>query len=462
MNLLTKIFNYKVNNSILNLKFPDFTEVKSGKTLMVWNKLAYWNVVDDELKSLLDSFDGKKTLSEIIDSNLIWQSQSNDIYQCIKTFINKGVLYSSNDVKTKTSTKNYKIENITINVTNKCNLSCLHCYYNENLNKKILEISEQEIILFLRSVRKHCAKIPSLFLLGGEPLIVHNKLEPIIAEASKLKFKINISTNGTLINDSFIRLAQKHKFTVQVSLDGHNDIINDFIRGKGTYDKVVENIRILVNNKINTILCMTCHNENIDYIEEYYRLAYDLKVDEARIIPLKLIGNAKEKGIVPSNIREIIKKCSSIFNNHNEYRKLSQTDTLSILLNTCYYSEKRFSCGSGTQTILIDADGSIYPCLNTNFDFLKIGTIKDPKFSFDSEWQKSKILNDFRNKISIDNNLSECYSCPINNWCLGGCHGETYKLKKSFLPKPYNCEDIKQAIIDCFWLISDFPALIQS
>jgi len=461
MDIFNKLLNYKINNTIFNLRPPDLTDERPGKTLMVWNKLAYWNIIDDDLKIFLMSFDGKNTLTEIVNSNQEWKNHYKTIIQCVKTFIDKGVLYSSKKTIKENQPK-YKIENITVNITNKCNLNCLHCYYTENLNNNISEVSGHEIALFLKSIRKHCASKPSLFLLGGEPLIVQEKLEPILFESMKLGFKTNISTNGTLINANFIKLAKKHKFSVQVSLDGHDPETNDFIRGNDTFNKTIENIKLLVNNKINTILCMTCHKGNINFIEKYYELAKKLQVNEVRIIPLKLIGNAKIKNLIPSTVSEILKKCSSIFIKNNEYQKFSQTDTLSILLNTCYYSEKRLSCGSGTQTLLIDADGSIYPCLNINFDFLKIGNIKDPNFSFDHDWKNSNKLIDFRHNISVDNKLSECYNCNINNWCLGGCHGETYKLKKSLLPKPYNCQDLKQSIIDSFWLISDFPVLLNT
>jgi len=461
--MFDRIFNYKINNSIYDFRIPGLAEKRDGKTLMVWNELAYWTVTDDELNDFLHSFDGRKVLSEIIDSNPEWKNKSNDIYECVKTFVEKGVLYSRKKPAAENRADNPKIENITVNITYKCNLSCSHCYFSENLNRNTsAEISGREIASFLKSSRKHFVKAPSLFLLGGEPLIVGDKLEAVLAEASKSGFETTLSTNGTLIGDDFIAMARKYKLKVQVSLDGPKPEINDFIRGKGTFEKILKNVELLIGNKIHTVLCMSCHDGNIGFIEEYYKLAHALKADGARIIPLKVLGNAFAGKLKPASIREIISKCSSLFIKNKSYRKLAGTDAMSILLESCYYSSKRSSCGSGTQTILLDADGSVYPCLNANFDFLRIGNIREKNFRFDLEWEKSKRLNEFRNNVSVDNDLSECRDCAVKNWCLGGCHGETYKLKNSFFSKPHNCDDLKQSVIDCLWLISDYPDLLKT
>ncbi|HOT75187.1 MAG TPA: radical SAM protein [Candidatus Wallbacteria bacterium] len=458
MSIISKILNYRLNRSVFKFRRPDLVDERRGRTLMVWNAQAYWNVIDNELKEFVGAFDGRRTLLEIVESAPAWAAQYDAIVGCVKALAGKGVLYSS-DGAVKNAAPASAIENVTVNVTGRCNLKCTHCYYNEKLNRGGHEIGGADVARFLRAVRKHCAEKPALFLLGGEPLMARDRLEQILAEAAVSGFRTSVSTNGTLVDDIFIDLALKYKFSVQVSLDGPDAETNDQVRGSGAFARAVAGVRRLADKGVETILCMTCHGGNIERIEDYYKLALGLNAAEARVIPLKMIGNAMHKNMTPAGVSAIVEKCAELLVRRPEYRRLSRTDALSIMLETCRYSQSRASCGSGTQTVLLDADGSVYPCLNTNFDFLRIGGVGDADFSFDREWAGSKPLNEFRQDISSDCEASECRGCGVWNWCLGGCHGETYIMKESFAARPYNCEDLKRAIVNCFWLISEHPCL---
>lgn len=461
MNLLGKIINYKFDNSVFRYTPPDHTEIRGERALMVWNDEAYWCVADAELRTLLDAFDGKRALADIIASKPEWKRQAKEVRDCVKTLADKGVLSKDKTPGKPQASHNRTIESVTINVTEKCNLRCSHCYQPEKTGGGGSGISGEKMAAFIASLKRHLSGSPALFILGGEPLAAKEKLDPILAEAVRLGFKTTISTNGTLIDDDLIRLLRSHKFKLQISLDGPDASSNDLLRGKGSFEKTVENIKTLSKHGIRFILCMTCHSRNIDRIEDYYALAKELGASEARVIPLKMIGNAAKNGLKPASTQEIVRVCSSLLKKHEEYRPLSRTDTLSIMLNTCQFSQRRGSCGSGSQAVLLDADGSVYPCLNTRFDFLKLGNIEDEKFDFSKVWNDSKILNEFRDNIEVRGGSSECRGCAVSNWCLGGCHGETYEMKGSFHSKPYNCEDLKQALIDCFWLISDHPWLMK-
>jgi uncharacterized protein len=62
----------------------------------------------------------------------------------------------------------------------------------------------------------------AIVLHGGEPLLLpFNDVERILREVYELQGYTAIDTNGTLINDDFIKLFKRYKTTVVLSIDGY-------------------------------------------------------------------------------------------------------------------------------------------------------------------------------------------------------------------------------------------------
>lgn len=176
----------------------------------------------------------------------------------------------------------------TIDITSKCNLRCKHCYNSEKYFKhKINELSDGELIELINELGKDgCDEIN---LLGGEPLLRNNILD-ILRTAHKYNIFISLTTNGTLINRDKYETIFKENLVDNLifSLDGPNAIINDEVRGKGVFDRLMDNldcinlwrknysskmivsisyclITELIDEKSTTIIDI-CKNKNIDSI----------------------------------------------------------------------------------------------------------------------------------------------------------------------------------------------------
>lgn len=117
-----------------------------------------------------------------------------------------------------------------VDVTDRCNLRCKHCfYYREDHCSEELDANE-----FLEGLRvlKERHNILSMGWSGGEPLY---RTECVV-EGARL-FEMNqLFTNGTL------PVPDLPGLTPFVSLDGTREIHDD-IRGRGTYDKIMMNIK---------------------------------------------------------------------------------------------------------------------------------------------------------------------------------------------------------------------------
>jgi MoaA/NifB/PqqE/SkfB family radical SAM enzyme len=113
-----------------------------------------------------------------------------------------------------------------IDITNRCNIKCAHCYWWKE--RPGSELDDEAMIALMQEQRKAGKK--SVILYGGEPM-----LRPNICRAATRIFESTlIFTNGTL---GLLDIPARW----MVSLDGTREV-NDNIRGKGVYDKVMKSL----------------------------------------------------------------------------------------------------------------------------------------------------------------------------------------------------------------------------
>jgi radical SAM protein with 4Fe4S-binding SPASM domain len=119
-------------------------------------------------------------------------------------------------------------------VTHKCNLACAHCYQAEHDSR---DLSFDEV----KAVLEQLARMGVLFLVlgGGEPMARRDFWE-IVAEARRLRFSVELYTNGTLLDaERAARLKALGVAPVSVSLHGaHAETHDAFVRQPGAFDRV--------------------------------------------------------------------------------------------------------------------------------------------------------------------------------------------------------------------------------
>jgi radical SAM protein with 4Fe4S-binding SPASM domain len=190
---------------------------------------------------------------------------------------------------------------------------------------------------------------------------------------------------------------------------------------------------------------MVACRENQEEIGDYLRLAKALGASEARVIPLKRLGSAKSGGPTPASQLDIVQRMAAELERDPSLEKLCQSDLYAILKSLVREGSRRRSCGSGTQTLLLQADGSVYPCINTTLDQAKLGTTaNDPEAILrkGAEWG---------NSLSVDNPRHPCHPCAVKRWCLAGCPGETIQREGGLRGSHWNCADLKNAITYMMW-----------
>ena len=160
---------------------------------------------------------------------------------------------------TKTETGYRQYPAAMANITNRCTLRCKHCfiYRDGNPNDPHKEMETSTMIKKLSDLQGRHG-IETMLWMGGEPLLRPD----VLREGAALFERNTITTNGTI---DFIDLP---RCTYVVSLDGPPEL-NDAIRGKGTFAKVMKTLSRVPEDFEPTVMCQCVVTKtNEDRLEE--------------------------------------------------------------------------------------------------------------------------------------------------------------------------------------------------
>jgi 12,18-didecarboxysiroheme deacetylase len=127
------------------------------------------------------------------------------------------------------------------NVTQACNLNCIHCYARAVNHTNEREITHDQGLALIDDLASF--GVPVILFSGGEPLMRPDLVE-LARYAVRSGMRAVISTNGTLISkDKATELREIGLSYVGVSLDGM-EAVNDRFRGKrGAFRDALRGIR---------------------------------------------------------------------------------------------------------------------------------------------------------------------------------------------------------------------------
>ncbi|MFC1522542.1 radical SAM protein [Elusimicrobiota bacterium] len=176
-------------------------------------------------------------------------------------------------------------------ITNICDSKCLHCLEESGPeNAFSYELNREEIFRILKQIAK--LNIPYVAFGGGEPLAHPNFIETCEYLSSK-EIDIKIETNGHLIDREYARwFASLRIRSVQVSLDGPDQVTHERVRPDGNFDKALAACRHLVKSGVNCEIVFVPTRININKAEDVIDLAAKTNVAAFVTGPMMRIGRA--------------------------------------------------------------------------------------------------------------------------------------------------------------------------
>jgi len=329
----------------------------------------------------------------------------------------------------------------------------------KNRPKYISKDVIRQVALFLKQgIEDLGLDVLTIELHGGEPLMLkkadfnwmchyfRQELGQIV------ELDIIIQTNAILLDNGWIEIFCQHRIDVGVSVDGPK-IIHDKHRldkrGRGTYDRVVEKLKLLRENaeykKISTVGILGVINPEHSAQEIYYHFTRELGVTHFDL----LLPHYNYKNPPPFKKGQLAKFLCELFDawTGDDNPKINIRFFASLLrmlrgLNSCVY-------GLGT----LREDSNHLVSIASNGDLSPTDELRatDNRISFFGDTVFNKTLKSFlENPVftELRSALSElpkqCKSCCWQNICHGGFIVHRYSQETGFHNPSIYCEDLKE------------------
>lgn len=301
------------------------------------------------------------------------------------------------------------IDNISIAITHRCNLKCIHCMVDAKFGGGNGDyFNTQTMCSFLDkiiAVNPH-----SIALTGGEPMLRPDFLTILKYLRNNYKGAITLMTNGTLFTPDNVDAITSMINNIDISLDGADEQSCAVIRGKGVFDKVIANIKLLQSRGFNKInISMILSNNNARYTKQFFELNKSL--DTTPILrALSYDGRAKANKVTIDNTVTTEQIPQGRENNNVESR------------GCC--------CTAGYNQLTIEANGDIFPCNLFVTPEFKLGNMSEiEKLSTAVYTNEGFVVSPCVQRFE-PSEFQPCKDCNINYFCWS-CVYPMYRLDES-------------------------------
>jgi radical SAM protein with 4Fe4S-binding SPASM domain len=305
-------------------------------------------------------------------------------------------------------------------ITNRCNLSCPHCYSSAS-KTAVDELTTPECLSILDSLGSLGAA--RIGWTGGEPLL-RKDLETLVERATRLGIDSAITTNGTPLTRERARsLAQAGVRSIQVSLDGSNEKRNGMIRRATATDfqRTIRGILAARDAGMTVHMAMLIGAETLDDARDYICLAKKLDVASVRFCGYVPWGFGKRNdALVRLDLRGRLSELRFLV------EELENEGTPQVLFDPGFGplppSFEYHECVAGISLLYIAPNGDVYPCTSLLDERFRIGNLRTR--SLEAIWNDSGMSALAR--YPRENIHGPCRDCEAFDRCGGACRGITY------------------------------------
>jgi mycofactocin biosynthetic radical S-adenosylmethionine protein MftC len=300
---------------------------------------------------------------------------------------------------------------LTWELTYACNLACVHCLSSSG-RRDPRELDTAECKAVIDTLER--MQVFYVNIGGGEPTVRSDFWE-LVDYATEHHVGVKFSTNGIKITpEAARRLAASDYVDVQISLDGATAVVNDEVRGIGSYAtalRAMDNLRAAGFTGFKISVVMTRHN--IGQLDEFKAIA-DSYGAQLRLTRLRPSGRGAD---VWDDLHPTADQQRQLYEwllAHGE-----QVLTGDSFFHLAGYGEALPGlnlCGAGRVVCLIDPVGDVYACPFAIHDEFLAGNVR-AEGGFEQVWQHSELFADLRQPQTG----GACRSCSAYDACRGGC-----------------------------------------
>ncbi|WP_369018805.1 radical SAM protein [Thermatribacter velox] len=318
--------------------------------------------------------------------------------------------------------------------TNRCNLRCRHCY--QDFFRDVPSWTDPVLVgkRLLASLAKHGLKA-TFALTGGEPLLVRDTLFAILEllETHPSAEEISIITNATLFNQGLLDMLSRFRKLVsfKISLEGADPKSNDFIRGRGNLEKVVESLKMICRQKRFDVYVMyTLHRGNFLEWQSLLPLLFELGVKGLileRFVP-EGKGKLMRELVLDRSMWKTLIQALIAFCRLEEVEPLQLLPYKAFMVSMAERSLLGALCELG-RSFCIMPDAALFPCRRLP---LVLGYLDRDDFM--DILSGSTLLSNLKDKSKMS---GQCGSCAFKS-CVG-CRALAYALSGDAFAEDVQC-----------------------
>lgn len=335
-----------------------------------------------------------------------------------------------------------------INPTVDCNFKCWYCYENHIKGSKMGEETLHRIILLISNIlNEHKAlETFNLSFFGGEPLLYYNEIvRPILDSCRKecqlhqVRLLVNFTSNGYLINEDLIsHLTECNEpKCFQITLDGNRERHNKTrfqVRGEGSYDVIIANIKHLLSSGIEVILRINYTALNILSVRDVLNDLDSIDIENRKLLTVsfhRVWQDRQRHDLSDSVVENIVELFREKFNN------VGDSYSMNNLRNPCYADK--------SNEAVINFDGNVFKCTARDFSMENRNGILDTN---------GKIIwnEDIKSRCIAKLSRVICSTCRLLPLCGGSCSQKSIEnLDVETCIDGLSNEDINKVVLQRFY-----------
>jgi uncharacterized protein len=326
-----------------------------------------------------------------------------------------------------------------------CNFACSYCFEQSDQSDKdqirqgkqnafMPDDIKQDLLNYIEKIVK-TGKDIFVTWYGGEPLlakeIIFDLSQRIIAitEENKVEYSAGMVTNGYLLSEDphTVQNLKKNRIKfIHVTLDGPREVHDSRRMLKGsngpTFDRILEGIKLLKANDIETYVRVNIDRSNIDNISRLLDVLKENNLSEVfiylgHVIPYTAGCKSYESSCILTEEFSII--------NQAFYKNLNLMG-FEAGRESCYPRFARACDANRTNAFVLDPDGDMYKCWteigNKTASIGKIGDLtqqNNEKENHEIQWLSWEPFE-----------YSGCVECKMLPICMGGCANQAMFINK--------------------------------
>lgn len=358
------------------------------------------------------------------------------------------------------------LQELWIHLNNSCNLQCAHCLVSSGPKgekglppEKVSALVEEAFALGAHR----------FFITGGEPFLREDLPDLIESIAVRRKKELVLLTNGLLLTEKrleFLKpLAKTGLLQLQISLDGASPETNDPIRGKGTFEKIIQALRRVRDIGFDPTVTVALTRRNVKDLSAMVELLAKENLRRLHLLYLHRRGRSLDMGdVFPSNeeILAAIRAARALAAERGV--TIDNLESLKIRLDAPAGTKFDLS-NAGWESLCVSYDGWVYPSAAFSGEKeLACGSVFEQ--SLKEIYENSPVLKELRTATVQAKN--QCKACHLRFVCGGGDveHGYFYSKgltgKGSFLGWDPYCSLYQGLIYDALYAAAAERAKLEN